>query len=159
MAINYGGDANTIAQNKGIPIEEANKIYSSYMDGFKGIKQYQDFRRKDVIDKGYILINPKTGHKAYIYDYDELKRIKSKFDSAFWSYYKQMKKEYPDCETVQEVRHYFKRKSSIEKASINYPIQGTGSLCLRVSLIRFFNYLRDNDLLFKVLIVICPYDK
>ena len=159
FAINYGGDANTISANKGIPIEEAAKIYNDYMSGFKGIKKYQDFCRKDVMQKGYILLNPLTGHKAFIYDFEELKDIQSKFNSEFWDYYRQMKKEAPDCDTVSRVRHYFKRKSTSEKQSINYRIQGTGSMCLRVSLINFFEYLRYNNLLFKVFIMIIPYDE
>ena len=160
FALNYGGDANTIANNKGIPIEEATKIYNDYMSGFKGIKKYQDFCRKDVMEKGYILLNPLTGHKAYIYDFEELIRIKSKFkEPGFWEYYREMKKTAPDCETVQTVKRFFKRKSTSEKQSINYRIQATGSMCLRVSMINFFEYLRRNNLLFKVLICISPYDE
>lgn len=159
FSINYAGDANTIANNKGIPLEEAQKIYNSYMDGFKGIKVYQDFRRKDVMEKGYILLNPLTGHKAFIYDFEELQRIKSKFNREFWDYYREVKVSSPSCETVQQVKHFFKRKSTSEKQSVNYPIQGTGSLCLRVSMVNFFEYLRKNNLLFKVLITITPYDK
>lgn len=160
FAINYGGDANTIAINKGIPIEEAQKIYNDYMNGFKGVKKYQDFCRKDVMEKGYILLNPLTGHKAYIYDFDELTRIRDSFkEPGFWEYYRQMKIEAPSCETVQKVKKFFKRKSTSEKQSINYRIQGTGSMCLRVSLINFFEYLRRNNLLFKVLITVIPYDE
>lgn len=121
FAIGYGGDANTIASNKGIPIEEAQRIYNEYMKGFSGIKKYQDFCRKDVMDKGYILLNPLTGHKAFIYDYENLKRIKSKFsESGFWEYYREMKRDYPLCNTVTEVKQFFKRKSASEKQSINY---------------------------------------
>ena len=159
FAINYGGDANTICANKGIPIEEANKIYKAYMDGFKGLKRYQDFRRKDWFDKGYILLNPKTGHKAYIYDYDKLLEDKRWMSTLDWAYYKEMKRDYPNCDTVERVRHFFKRKSASEKQSINYPIQATGSMCLRVSLVNFFEYLRKNNLLFKVLICVTPYDE
>lgn len=160
FAINYGGDANTIATNKGIPIEEAQKIYNDYMSGFKGVKKYQDYCRKDVMEKGYILLNPLTGHKAYIYDFDELTKIKEKFkEPGFWDYYRQMKVEAPSCDTVQMVKKFFKRKSASEKQSINYRIQGTGSMCLRVSLINFFEYLRKNNLLFKVLINVIPYDE
>lgn len=160
FAINYGGDANTIATNKGIPIEEAQKIYNDYMSGFKGVKRYQDFCRRDVMEKGYILLNPLTGHKAYIYDFEELKSIKKSFKApGFWEYYRQMKKDAPSCDTVQMVRKFFKRKSASEKQSINYRIQGTGSMCLRVSLINFFEYLRKNNLLFKVLINVIPYDE
>lgn len=121
FAINYGGDANTISINKGIPIEEAQKIYNDYMSGFKGVKKYQDFCRKDVMEKGFILLNPLTGHKAFIYDFEELKRIKEKFkEPGFWEYYREMKREAPECETVQMVKKYFKRKSASEKQSINY---------------------------------------
>ena len=121
FAINYGGDANTIATNKGIPLEEAQKIYNDYMSGFKGVKRYQDFCRRDVMQKGYILLNPSTGHKAYIYDFDELCNIKESFkEPGFWEYYRKMKIEDPSCDTVQKVRHFFKRKSASEKQSINY---------------------------------------
>lgn len=130
------------------------------MSGFKGVKKYQDYCRKDVMEKGYILLNPLTGHKAYIYDFDELSRIKEKFkEPGFWEYYRQMKVEAPSCDTVQMVKKFFKRKSASEKQSINYRIQGTGSMCLRVSLINFFEYLRRNNLLFKVLINVIPYDE
>lgn len=160
VAINYGGDANTIATNKGIPINEAQTIYNDYMSGFKGVKKYQDFCRKDVMQKGYILLNPLTGHKAYIYDFEELNKIKESFkEPGFWDYYREMKAEAPSCETVEKVRHFFKRKSASEKQSINYRIQGTGSMCLRVSLVNFFEYLRRNNLLFKVLITVIPYDE
>ena len=94
------------------------------MEGFSGLKAYQDFRRKDVMRKGYILINPLTGHKAFIHDFEELKEIKSKFTPDFWNSYKELKTKSPDCDVVQDVKRFFKRKSSIEKASINYPIQG-----------------------------------
>ena len=159
FAINYGGDANTISRNKGIPIEEATKIYNSYMSGFKGLKKYQDFRRKDWFDKGYILLNPLTGHKAYIYDYERLLEDKKWMSTLDWNYYREMKNSCPECDTVQRVRHFFKRKSASEKQSINYPIQATGSMCLRVSMINFFEYLRNNNLLFKVLICVTPYDE
>lgn len=159
FAINYGGDANTISKNKGIPIEEAKKIYNSYMSGFKGLKKYQDFRRKDWFNKGYILLNNLTGHKAYIYDYKELLEDKEWMASLDWDYYREMKSCCPECDTVQRVRHFFRRKSASEKQSINYPIQATGSMCLRVAMVNFFEYLRTNNLLFKVYICVTPYDE
>lgn len=160
FTINYGGDANTISNNKGIPIEEARIIYNDYMSGFKGIKKYQDFCRKDVMQKGYILLNPMVGYKAYIYDFDYLMKVRSKFqEPGFWDYYREMKRDAPDCDTVQMVKEYFKRKSDSEKQSINYRIQHTGALCYKVSMVNFFEYLRHNDLLFKVLITVTPYDE
>ena len=37
--------------------------------------------------------------------------------------------------------------------------QATGSMCLRVALINFFNYICDNNLFGKVKITITPYDE
>lgn len=160
FAINYGGDANTISNNKGIPIEEAKKIYNAYMSGFRGIKTYQDFCRKDVMQKGYILLNPKVGYKAYIYDFNWMAKVRARFkEPGFWDYYRDMKVSSPDCDTVRMVKEYFKRKADSEKQSINYRIQHTGALCYKVSMINFFEYLRRNDLLFKVLITVTPYDE
>ena len=159
FAINYGGNADTISRNKGIPIEEANKIYNAYMDGFKGLKTYQDFRRKDWFDKGYILLNTITKHKTYIYDYKKLIEDKEWMKTLDWDYYREMKKTDPSCSTVERVRHFFKRKSASEKQSINYPIQGTGSMCLRLALIYFYYYIRDNNLFDKVKICVIPYDE
>ena len=159
FAINYGGNADTICRNKGIPMAEAEKIYNNYMSGFSGLKKYQDFRRKDWFDKGYILLNPLTRHKAFISDYAKLLEEKKWMSTLDWEYYRQMKKEYPDCDTVQKVRHFFKRKADSERQSINYPIQATGSMCLRVALINFFNYICDNNLFEKVKITITPYDE
>lgn len=159
FAINYGGNADTISRNKGIPIEEANKIYNSYMDGFKGLKTYQDFRRKDWFEKGYILLNPLTGHKAYIYDYNKLLEDKEWMKTLDWNYYREMKVSNPNCDTVKRVKHFFKRKAASEKQSINYPIQATGSGCLRLSLIYFWDYIVHNHLFNVVYISIIPYDE
>ena len=167
--IAYGGNADTIQQNYGKSKEESEQIYNSYMDGLKGVQQYQKFCRKDVMDKGYILLNPKTGHKTYIYDYNKLIELKESFTQEFWEKYKEIpknpltgKKEPRNFEEEQmckNVKKFFKRKSDCEKQSINFRIQGTGALCLRVALINFFNWIVENNLFNTVKISIIPYDE
>ena len=47
--------------------------------------------------------------------------MQEKFKSGeFWKYYNEMKRTDPYCDTVQDVKRYFKRKSESEKQSINY---------------------------------------
>ena len=157
----YGGNANTIMANYGKTEEEANQIYNAYMNGLTGVQKYQAFRRKDWFNKGYILLNSITGHKAFIYDWEELVITrKAMNEPGYWDEYKTKKDMgWFDDPQVQEVRHFFKRKSASEKQSINYPIQATGSQCLRFSMIYFFEYLRENHLLNKVKICVPPYDE
>ena len=89
-----------------------------------------------------------------------LKEEKASFtEPGFWDTYRELKATNPMAPEVQKVKHFFKRKSASEKQSINYPIQATGSMCLRVALVYFFEYLRSNNLLFKVKICVTPYDE
>lgn len=124
FAINYGGDYNTISKNDGIPVEEAKEIYDNFMEGFPGIKRYQDYCRAAVMRDGYILLNPLTGHRAHIYDAGELKETYNKMqEPEFWEYYQNARRRNPQDEIVQEVKHYMQRKAASEKQSINYRME------------------------------------
>lgn len=160
FAFNYAGNDNTIMRNFGLSAERAKEIYNNYMRGFNGLKRYIEFRKKDWFNKGYIDLNPKVGYKAYIYNWSYLKKLQDKFgESGFWDYYREMKQDTPKCDTVMMVKEFFKRRADSDRQSVNYPIQHTGALCYKVSMVNFFEYLRHNDLLFKVLITVTPYDE
>lgn len=160
FCFNYGGQDSTLIRNYGLDAKRAKEIYENYMSGFAGLKRYQDFRRVDVMRKGYILLSPITGHKAYIYDYDELKRqMEKQEDPEFWEYYREMKRDAPECDTVQAVRRLARRKAESEKQSINYPIQAAGALTFKLASIKLFNWLRKNNLLFTVKYCIPVHDE
>lgn len=160
FCFNYGGQDSTLIRNYGLDAKRAKEIYENYMSGFAGLKRYQDFRRVDVMRKGYILLSKITGHKAYIYDYDELKmQMEKQDDPDFWAYYREMKQENPECDTVQGVRRLARRKAESEKQSINYPIQAAGALCFKLASVKLFNWLLKNGLLFKVKYCIPVHDE
>lgn len=156
----YGGTGSVIAGNLNIPKSEGDKIYNSIMKNLPGLKVYQDYCRREVMRVGYILLNPITKHKAYIYDFDELKKIQDKLkDPEFYQYYKYMEKEAPECDTVKAVRHYYQRKRASEKQSIDYRIQGRGSMCFKLFSIKLFNYWKSHNLLFKCKYCIPAHDE
>ncbi len=160
FAINYGGDYNTISKNDGIPVEEAKEIYDNFMEGFPGIKRYQDYCRAAVMRDGYILLNPLTGHRAHIYDAEELKETRNKMqEPGFWEYYQNARRSNPQDEIVQEVRHYMQRKAASEKQSINYRIQNRGAMCFKLSSIKLFNWIVDHKLIDKVKMCVPAHDE
>ena len=159
FAINYSGNANTISTNNCIPIEEAQIVYDNYMKGFPGIKKYQDKTKKEVMQKGYILISSVIGTKSFVYDFEELKTIAERFNPEFWAIYRTLKKEDPTNPIVTQVQTYFRRKTTIEKHAVNYPIQGTGALMAKIAAIKFYNYIVSKNLLFKIKIVIPVHDE
>ena len=109
---------------------------------------------------GYILLNPITKHRAHIYDIEDLWRISKKFnDPEFWDYYREMKRDSPGCDTVQDVKRYFQRKSASEKQSINYRIQNRGAMCFKLSSIKLFNWIKENKLLNVVKMCVPVHDE
>ena len=122
FCIGYGGTDATMVQNNGLDPKEAKKIYDDYMKGFPGVKKYQDYCRKEVVKKGYILMNPVTGHRAHIEDWDNRwKKIRDFTNQpGFYEEFNRMKKYDPYSKEVYWIRQWFKKKSDIEKQSINY---------------------------------------
>lgn len=146
FGIFYGGDAHTLQANKGFELKEAERIYNNFMKAFPGIKRYQDYCRKEVMDKGYILMNPVVGHRAHIFDYQYLKEIMERMnDREYMNYYWEMKRTAPYCDTVQDIKKFNARKSASERQSINYRIQNRGACCFKLASIKFFNWIVANN--------------
>lgn len=156
FCFNYGGDWNTLMKNYGLTKARAQEVYNNYMSGFSGLKRYQEFRREDVLDKGYILLNPITKHKAFIYDWDNLCKIDSELGSPEAKY---MLGRNGDNYYKTSSQHLRRRLSDSMKQSINYPIQHAGSMCFKLSAIKFFNWLRKNNLLFIVKYCVPVHDE
>lgn len=119
----YGGDANTLIGRDHIPEDEAHAIEANYKKGFPGVAAYQSNQRKIVMQLGYINTCPEVGFRAHIYDFEELDKIQKQFNQEFWQRYRTLKATNPADPLVEEVRHYFKRKSASERQSINYPMK------------------------------------
>ena len=159
MTFAYGGDANTLISRDHIPEEEARQIEANYRKGFKGVAAYQAYQRKIVMQLGYINTCPEVGYRVYIYDYDELKATQDKFSKDFWNTYRRLKITDPTNPIVEEVRHYFKRKSASERQSINYPIQSRGSAIFKICAVNLFNWVVKNGLFGKVKFCIPAHDE
>ena len=161
FAINYGGTDNTLVQNNGMDPKVAKKIYDAYMQGFSGVAKYQAYCRKAVVRDGYILMNPITGHRAHIPDWDnKWSKIQHNMGAPeFWENYNYLKKYDPYCDEVMETKQYFRIKSDIEKQSINYRIQNRGAMCSKLAGVLFFKWIVKKNLQNKVKICIPVHDK
>ena len=66
FCFNYNGQAPTMATNCNIPVDFATEIYNNYFKRFNGIASYFRVQKRDMWNKGYILISKITGLRAYI---------------------------------------------------------------------------------------------
>lgn len=79
----YGGDANTLANRENMPLADAKIVEENYMRGFPGVAKYQKYQRNIVMKLGYINTCPEIGYRVYLYDFDTLSSIQSKFNYKF----------------------------------------------------------------------------
>lgn len=155
----YGGDANTLIGRDHIPEEEARAIEANYKKGFPGVAAYQSHQRKIVMQLGYINTCPEVGFRAHIYDFEDLDEIQKQFNQEFWERYRTLKATNPSDPLVEEVRHYFKRKSASERQSINYPIQSRGSAIFKIAAVNLFNWVVKSGLFGVVKFCIPAHDE
>lgn len=128
FCFNYNGQAPTMAANCNIPVDFATEIQDNYFKRFNGIADYFKVQKRDMWDRGYILISKITGLRAYIYDYPILKGIerrKNSMGDSFWDIYKAARdsgrviSEIPPP-VMQEIAKKFAQGVPIEEIAIRY---------------------------------------
>lgn len=141
FCFNYNGQASTMATNCNIPVDFATNIYNNYFKRFCGIADYFKSQKKDMWDKGYILISKITGLRAYIYDWPILKGIERRRNTIenFWDIYKMAKEsgkvisEIPPS-VMQEIAKKFAEGKPIEEIAgrYSYKVKKAGKVEERV---------------------------
>ena len=127
FCFNYNGQAPTMATNCNIPVDFATEIYNNYFKRFNGIASYFRVQKRDMWNRGYILISKITGLRAYIYDYPILKGIERRKNGMedFWDIYKAARdsgrviSEIPPP-VMQEIAKRFAQDVPIEEIAVRY---------------------------------------
>lgn len=139
----YAGNDSTLVQQYGMNEKVAKDIYDNYMKGFPGIAKFQQKQKKFVVDNGYILINPITGHKAFWWDWEYWCKVQKGYTSEFWNEYKAYHKGTGD-DVAKAVSKHFKAKTKWEKNACNSPLQGTGAIIFKKFNKTLFDWIVDN---------------
>lgn len=162
FALAYGGNGDTIAKNLAISSEIGYQVEKAYFDAFPELKMYFERCKNAALNRGYILVNHISGRKVFIDNFDKFNEVKETVDNKkFWEKYRIEKaKDSEDFKEMKElVSFYFKKKGSIERESMNFPIQGTAGEQTKYATILLYKNLKEKDLLFKVKIVNLIHDE
>lgn len=127
FCFNYNGQAPTMATNCNIPVDFATEIYNNYFKRFNGIASYFKVQKRDMWNRGYMLISKITGLRSYIYDYPILKGIERRKNGMedFWDIYKAARdsgrviSEIPPS-VMQEIAKKFAQGVPIEEIAVRY---------------------------------------
>jgi len=164
FAINYGGTGITISQNLNISMEEGEKVYQAYFKAFPGLANYFKQEKQRALSLGYIQFNEISNRKCFIPFFEEYQKLHKEIyqTEGFWDSYKLEKSQ--DSVIFKtyfkpKVREYFMKRGDIERMSLNYPIQGSSADITKLAGIYFFRYLREKNLIFKVLLPNVVHDE
>lgn len=142
----------------GCSIEEAQAFVDAYNNGFKGIAEFKKKGAQFVKSHGYVVMSPMTGHCMYWWDWENWKKEQESFTEEFWNGYRDHHKGTGD-EIATMVKRHFQAGSKWERMALNAPTQGQGIVILKYAMIKFFNWIVDNDLFNKVLICNLVHDE
>lgn len=154
----YGGNDSTLVAQYGMSSDKAKSIYENYMKGFPGIAQFQNSQKKFVVQNGYILISPVTGHKAFWWDWEHWKKVQNSYTPEFWEEYKLYHKGTGD-NIAKKVSTHFKAKTKWEKNACNSPLQGSGAIIFKIFNRMLFNWVLEKGYFNKVKFCVPVHDE
>lgn len=164
----FGGNAFTLHQNEGIPLNEAIEIEKAYKELHAGIYSFGEEKLEESVQQGYILGH--LGFRFYLPDWEEYKnnkKIIDDFDQSFWKKYRIGKAEYKaELEAINKKEKYkivhpndyklyrehsytiskfFKKKAEYRKLVLNNPTQSGAALMTKEATCRVFEYIVEHN--------------
>ena len=159
FAVQFGSDGTAVAPQLKIPVEEARQLVINLLNGMSGLKAFKEKWSKFVLDNGYMIIMPQTGHKAYWHDWEHWKDVQSSYTKEFWDNYKMYHKGTGD-DVCKEVKQHFQAKSKwCDRMSLNLPTQGGGAIVLKEAATALYKWIIDNGYWGKILFVNFTHDE
>lgn len=141
--MSYGGGAKALSEKYGVSLDEAQKVIDLYFSKFPKLKKYFETCHKQVLRDGYVLIDNILGRRSYIKDFNTYSECKELID-----YKKSINRSSEISRSIW--KKFFTIKGGCERASQNFPIQGTAASMIKLAGIRFRRWIIDNNLRDKV---------
>ena len=146
----YGGSEFTIAMDLGVDLDEATKFYKTFFEAYPGLEENFKQTKKLALKRGWIELDTYTKKR---YFFPHFKRMQELWDKA-WSYYPEDYRSYsPDEKTAFKARlkieapelsdiwkEYMIYKGKLERAALNYRIQGTSATMTKLAVILMEKY-------------------
>ncbi len=150
--INYGGSSFTLGKDLGVEEEMAQTFIDAFYAGFPGVKAFHQKCKREVVENGYIVTNPKIDKRLYIPYFRDIQKLKADLEkvgaiNAQKHRFTNFDKEERWSETTRsKFSKYMKLKSAMERESLNYPIQGTGADQLKLAMIGVWKELIEESI-------------
>jgi DNA polymerase-1 len=162
FAIAYGGVGATIAMNLSIPIEQGDEVYNAYLNAFPSLKKYFRVKQKEVLENGYVITDPVSQRKIFFPQHEEYLELRKELDEAFWADYREEKAKNSRLYLQvmkPKIRRFFQIKGEMERAALNFPIQGASASITKLACIYVFKEIESKGLIGKILFTNVIHDQ
>jgi len=172
FGIAFGKSAYGFSQDLGISLEEAEKLISSYLNAFPGLKKHFKKCEENANDRDYVLINPKLDVRWFCDFYKDIQPLQDAFFERFFDEelmvelfgtreYKEISKENrvgykkelysrnPDLKGL--ISKAGRLRGSLVRKNKNYPIQGSAAMCMKIAMVTLREETIEKKLNYKVI--------
>jgi DNA polymerase I-like protein with 3'-5' exonuclease and polymerase domains len=158
----YGGSPYTIAQDLGTTLEEGELFFNAFFDANEGLKENFEETKAHATKNGWITLDQFTKKRYYFAGFEEMQELYKKACSYYPEEYKKLSKLERELYKAKlkvehpELSEFWKQwsilKGKLERASLNYRIQGSGATMTKIAalLIDEDNLSLDHGLLLMV---------
>ena len=155
----YGGSEFTIAMDLGVSLDEATKFFKAFFLAYPGLEENFKITKKLAIKRGWIELDSYTKKRYFFPDFDKMNKAYKKAQSYYpdnyseysyeekLSFKEELKIKHP--EVSEYWKEYMILKGKLERAALNYRIQGTSATMTKLAtiLIEKNNTLEEGVLL------------
>jgi DNA polymerase-1 len=162
FAICYGGVGATIAMNLSIPIEQGDEVYNAYLNAFPSLKKYFRYKQKEVLENGYVITDPVSQRKIFFPQHEEYLLLRDELDETFWNDYREEKRNntrFYIYTMKPKVRRFFRIKGEMERAALNFPIQGASASITKYACVLVFDQIEEQGMMDTVLFTNVIHDQ
>lgn len=184
FAFSYGGNGYTIYQNLGVPLAEAEIIYSKFRDLHAGLYEWGDKMFEKAVRKGYI--ESADGWKLHLPKFDlflEYQKTVSDITPDQWTLYREgkqernreymLKEKHPDKpfkvvnkvayefykSKRKQISNYFSIRSTYQRLCLNNPVQARAAHQLKTAILLYFEWILEKGYVNKVKICNAVHDE
>lgn len=141
----YGGSEFTISMDLGVSLDEATKFYKAFFQAYPGLQEDFDTTKKLVVKRGWIELDKYTKKRYFYPDFGKMKKAYEKAMSYYPEGYNyltyeekqiiksRLKEEHPELSGYW--KEYMILKGKLERAALNYRIQGTSATMTKLATI------------------------
>lgn len=155
FSLSYGASHKSVARDMGITEDEGEKFVNGYFDGFQGLRENFEKVKKQALQRGWIEIDSYTKRRYFFPHFEKMKDLQKQAMSYYPENYRQMTSEekalFKDELYLEfpEVKEYWKEwsilKGKLERAALNFRIQGNSAGMIKLAAILIYNYRWDNN--------------